>query len=728
MSATDSALYFSQAHRLLAIDSPLSQDQLLLTELDGHDAISRPFSFRVEFATHQPDDEVRTLLGKSVTLWFGATGGVGRRPANGLVRRLSGPLAAPRGLRRWRADVVPQLWFLTRTADCRIFQEMSIPDIIKTVFARFNLTDYEFRGLLGTYPKLDYCVQYRETAFDFVSRLMEHVGMFYWHEQSDSKHQLVITDNNNVAPAARDPSVVMAVRGDLGQLLSVESEFNYRTGLWTLEDYDFTKPATDLRADTPTTLQVPRMSEYEIYDYPGLYHATAVGTALTRLRIEQEEAEYHRVRGDAATPGFDAGAYTVLEDADADQPNWKVLLTEVRHRATDTSDLISQGGTPPSYHCAFTAIPFTVPYRPARITPKPFVRGLQTAKVTGPAGENIYTDQYGRVKVRFHWDRNPDGDADENSSCWLRVSQIWAGEGWGAIHLPRVGQEVIVDFLEGDPDHPIITGRVYNAVEKVPFDLDPAAAPANASPLSAAPTRRKTWSGIKSRSTPGGGHNEFLFVDDAGKEEVFLRAQKDLSTLVEHDEQRHVKHDRTTNIDHDEAATIGHDKTTTVTNNFSETIQGTETRSVIGNVSETFAANETRMISGNVTETITGNVDQTVSGMVNQLVTGPVTVTSFQNILLTGLGGSVTTEAASWWQNTPMAGQATALAIQIAALNLQAYGVSMQNAGVNIGNSGVNMGITGVNLNVTGAQLTNTPIDLGAKAAIVNLTDLDVTV
>ena len=410
----------------------------------------------------------------------------------------------------------------------------------------------------------------------------------------------------------------------------------------------------------------------------------------------------------------------MLEDADADQLDWKVLLTEVRHRATDNSDLVSQGGPAPSYHCAFTAIPFDVSYRPARITPKPFVRGPQTAKVTGPARENIYTDKYGRVKVRFHWDRNPDGDADENSSCWLRVSQAWAGQGFGAIHIPRVGQEVIVDFLEGDPDQPIITGRVYNAIEHVPFDLDPDAGPVAASPLSADPTRRKTWSGLKSHSTPGHGHNEFLFVDDDGKEEVFLRAQKDLNTLVEHDEQRHVKHDRTTNIDHDETATIGHDKTTTVTNNFSETIQGTETRSVTGDVHETFSANETRVISGNVTETITGNVTQSVTGAVN--------VTSQQNISLTGLGGSVSTEAASWWTNTPLTGQATALAIQIAAVNLQTYGVSMQNAGVNIGNSGVNMGLTGVNLNITGAQLTNTPIDLGAKAAIVNLTDLDVTI
>ena len=719
MTATLSSLLFSQANRMLAIDSPLGPDQLLLTELDGHDAISRPFSFRIEFATHLPDDAVRTLLGKSVTLSFGATGGAGRRPANGLIRRLAGPLAAPGGMRRWRADVVPQLWFLTRTADCRIFQEASVPDIIKTVFARFNLTDYEFRGLLGTYPKLDYCVQYRETAFDFVSRLMEHVGMFYWHEQSDGKHHLVISDNNKMVPAARDPLVKMAVRGDLGQLLSVESEFSYRTGLWTLEDYDFTEPATNLRADTPTTLKLPRITEYEVYDYPGLYHETKVGTGLTRLRIEQEEAEFHRIRGDAATPGFDAGGYTVLEDADADQLDWKVLLTEVRHRATDNSDLVSQGGPAPSYHCAFTAIPFDVSYRPARITPKPFVRGPQTAKVTGPARENIYTDKYGRVKVRFHWDRNPGNDADENSSCWLRVSQAWAGQGFGAIHIPRIGQEVIVDFLEGDPDQPIITGRVYNAIEHVPFDLDPDAGPVAASPLSADPTRRKTWSGLKSHSTPGHGHNEFLFVDDDGKEEVFLRAQKDLNTLVEHDEKRHVKHDRTTHIDND--------KTTHVKGNYIETVDGTETRTVTKDVTETFKANETRNITGNVTETVGGNIVQTVTGLVN--------VTAGGNITLTSTSGNVQLDSSSWLQITPSSGTLTGFLLQLyglqisiglgniaaAAASFQAYGVSIQLNGVNFSSSALDLTAPDTDVKLAALQTRVSTLETGVADLLLCL-------
>ena len=708
MSATLSSLVFSQDNRLLAIDSPLGPHQLLLTELDGHDAISRPFSFRIEFATRQPDEMVRSLLGKPVTLWFGATGGVGRRPANGLIRRLAGPLAAPAGLRRWRADVVPQLWFLTRTADCRIFQEMSIPDIIKAVFARFNLTDYEFRGLLGTYPKLDYCVQYRETAFDFVSRLMEHVGMFYWHEQSDKKHQLVITDNNNVAPAAREPSVAMAVRGDLGGLLSMESEFSYRTGRWTLADYDFTKPATDLRTNTPTTLTVPRMTDYEVYDYPGTYREATAGSDLTRLRIEQEEAEYHRIRGDAATPGFDAGAYTVLEDADADQPDWKVLLTEVRHRASDQSDLVSQGSPPASYHCAFTAIAFTVPYRPARITPKPFVRGPQTAKVTGPAGEEIYTDKYGRVKVRFHWDRNPGNDADENSSCWLRVAQVWAGQGWGAIHIPRIGQEVIVDFLEGDPDQPIITGCVYNATQTVPYAL-----PDN-----------KTQSGIKSHSSlGGGGFNEFRFEDKKGSEEVWLHAQKDLNAKVLNNETRDVGKDRTTEIHKDETTTIDGNKTTTVKGNYSETIQGTETRNVTGNVTEIFGANEIRNITGNVTETITGSVAQTVTGTVTQNVTGSVNVTSEQNIVLTGLGGSVTTEAASWWTNTPYAGQALGAGILICGAYTSNYALNNTNAIMNVAATGLNMAAIGIDMGSTGIEIKNKPLEMTLHELVMKIHD-----
>ena len=389
----------------------------------------------------------------------------------------------------------------------------------------------------------------------------------------------------------------------------------------------------------------------------------------------------------------------MLADADADHPDWKVLLTEVRHRATDTSDLVSQGGTPPSYHCAFTAIPFTVPYRPARITPKPFVRGPQTAKVTGPAGENIYTDKYGRVKVRFHWDRNPDGDADENSSCWLRVSQVWAGKGFGAIHIPRFGQEVIVDFLEGDPDQPIITGRVYNAIEHVPFDLDPSAGPEKAGPLSAEATRRKTWAGFKSRSTPGNGHNELIFVDDDGKEEIYVRAQKDLNTLVEHDERRHVKHDRTTHVNHDEHTHIGNDKTTQVDKNFKETIDGTETRKVVGDVKEIYLANETRDITGNVTETVTGSYKLTA--------TAGVTITTPATTSITGLAGTTHTET-SWWKNSLKDGKSVGTDLSII------WGQKVDVVNLAVGATNIKIDATGLKIEATHAELKNKAIELAS--------------
>ena len=551
---------YTQENRLLAIDTPLGKDKVLLTGLDGHDEISRGFRFTLEMATEATDAEIHSLLGKPVTIWLSNQSSAPRRPVNGVIRKLSGPLINVRAFRIWRAEVVPRLLFLTCTADCRIFQDMSIPDILKSVFKINELTDYEMRSLRGKYPKLDYCVQYRETAFNFVSRLMEDVGMFYWHEHSDGKHLLVISDSNDGAKPTLEDRLVLSVRPDIGQIQMLQHEYVYRPGKWTLNDYDFRKPRKQLLANTPTTLDVDRMVQHEIYDWPGLYQDRDVGRDRTRLRIELEESQYHSLRGEGSTCGFDAGrVVTVIPPDGGGGHDEKYLLTEVRHRATDRSYIPLQNTEPARYDNSFTAVPENVPFRPERLTEKPFVRGPQSAAVTGPPGEAIYTDEYGRVKVRFHWDRNPDAKTDENSSCWLRVSQAWADKNFGAIHIPRVGEEVIVDFLEGDPDQPIITGRVYNGDRMAPYSL-----PAN-----------KTQSGIKSHTVNGSGSNELRFEDKQGSEEVWLHAQKDLNAKVENNETREVGKDRTTKIHNNETTTVDVNKETTVKGNFTEKITGT---------------------------------------------------------------------------------------------------------------------------------------------------------
>jgi len=684
---------YTQDNRLLAIETPLGKDKVLLTEVDGRDEISRGFIFNIEIATQVSDTEVRSLLGKPVTLWLSNQIGAQHRPVNGLIRKLSGPLVNVRGFRIWRAEVVPRFWFLSCTADCRIFQDMSIPDIIKAVFKTCELTDYEIRGLRGNYPKLDYCVQYRETAFDFVSRLMEHVGMFYWHEHSEDKHLLVISDNNSTAKPALVDRAVLNLRPDLGHIQTLEHEYAFRPGKWTLNDYDFRTPSKRLLANAPTTLDVHRMAQHEIFDWPGLYQERDVGSQLTRIRIELEEMQHHRLHGEGSTSGFDAGRTISITSPDGSTAGGddKFLLTEIGHRAADRS-YITNETTQPHYTNRFTAIPTKVPFRPERVTEKPFVRGPQTAMVTGPSGESIYTDKHGRVKVRFHWDRNPDSNKDESSSCWLRVSQVWADKDWGAIHIPRIGQEVIVDFLEGDPDRPIITGRVYNGDKTVPYPL-----PANA-----------TQSGIKSHTVKGSGSNELRFEDKQRSEEVWLHAQKDLNAKVENDETREVGHDRKTTVHNNETTTIDVNKETTVTGNFSEKVTGTETRNVTGNVSETFAANETRTIGGNVTETITGSLTQTVTGGIKVTTPGAIMTVATGGWTLIAPGGTRTVD--TFFDKTGGA-YITAFGLRNAFAGMQ-----INNTGLLLANILVKMEANILKVERVGVLNRNTPLDIEQAA------------
>jgi type VI secretion system secreted protein VgrG len=545
-STAGSSLDYVQSGRLMGLDSPLGHDNVIVTELRGEDAISSPFRYEIAFATSKSGAEVKKLLGQKVTLWFGRTPDADQRPMNGLVRHLSGPAPGPRGFTVWRAVVVPQLAFLGFTQDCRIFQQQSVLDILRAVFAAHGLDQYEFRGLMGHYTPLDYCVQYRETSLAFVSRLMEQVGLFYWHEFTGTTHTLVITDSNLPAqPALHDP---LRLPGQSGfpDVESLTGDYDFRPGKWTLTDYDFTSPTKVLTSDTPTVITEPAMTAYEMFDFPGQYLEPEDVSTQTRLRIEHEEMRFHTLSGTGHRAVFDAGLTVELEAADAGRLDvkGKLLLTAVWHEAADWT-FVNSDGPAAYYKNRFEAIPAEHPYRPAQKTPEPTVKGVQCAVVVGPPGEYIYTDEHGRVKVRFFWDRNPFGNPDENRSCWLRVSQAWADGKFGSVHLPRIGQEVIVDFLEGDPDRPIIMGRVYNGDNMHPYDL-----PAS-----------KTQSGFKTQSVPpNGGWNEMRTEDMAGSELFYMRSQKDHT----HD----VLNDHTHNVGHDHHHNVGNNYNVTIVEEF----------------------------------------------------------------------------------------------------------------------------------------------------------------
>ncbi|MBI4201544.1 MAG: type VI secretion system tip protein VgrG [Chloroflexi bacterium] len=442
--------------------TPLGKDVLLLTSMTGYEALSDLFRFELDMVSEDVALDPRAILGQKVTIRVDLPEG-GQRYVNGHVSRFTnvGPVG-DLGQTRYTAEVVPQLWFLTRTTDSRIFQDMTIPQVIEKVFLDGGLTSFEMR-LPVTFQPRDYVVQYRETDFNFVSRLMEEEGIFYYFEHEDGEHTLVLTDSTEtLGPLPQGEVLPFLSPGHetpgVGGVTQWEHQYEFRSGKWAHTDYNFETPSVDLSASAVSGVALPDYDKYELYDYPGGYATRAEGERLAQIRMEEEDAQHIIVMGTSEERHLTPGFTFVLEGHPVPEFAGKYLITSVTHQMSGDG-----------YKTAFTALPNSMAFRPARITRKPVVQGPQTAIVTGPTGEEIYTDKYGRVKVQFHWDR--EGKKDENSSGWVRVSQMWAGEGWGMLFIPRIGQEVIVDFLEGDPDRPIILGRVYNSSDAPPSAL-----------------------------------------------------------------------------------------------------------------------------------------------------------------------------------------------------------------------------------------------------------------
>jgi type VI secretion system secreted protein VgrG len=365
-------------------------------------------------------------------------------------------------------------------------------------------------------------------------------------------------------------------------------------------------------------------SDCSLFDYPGKYAVPGDGDRLARIRMEEREASNATIGGTAVGAGLACGTKVGIEDFYRRDANKAYLVLGVRHTATNGSFRAETAGSSYVFEQTFIGMPAAVPYRPPRVTPKAVVRGSQTAVVVGPSGEEIYVDMYGRVKVQFFWDR--EGKKDDKSSCYIRVSSTWAGSGWGFIQIPRIGQEVIVDFLEGDPDRPIIVGSVYNALE-----VQPAALPAN-----------KTQSGVKSHSTPGGGgYNEFFFEDKKGSELVRFHAQKDSTITVENDETHAVLHDRTKTVDHDETTHVKHDRTETVDNNETITIHGTRTETVDKDETITIHGARTEKVDKDESITIVGERSTTI-GKADSLTIGDASTQSIAKAQSISIGEGLT--------------------------------------------------------------------------------------
>ena len=525
---------FTQASRPLTIESVLGADTLLLLGFYGEESVSALPRFSLELMSADAQIPAERMLGSAVSIAVETSAGSPRH-FHGIVSRFTQG-DRDDGQTAYSAEVVAWPSLLAYFSDCRVFQNLSVPDIVEKVFSDRGFSDYDFR-LRGTYEPHEYCVQYNESDLAFVLRLMEEEGIYYFVEHEKNRHVLVLSDHpTRLSPAPGAETVHMASAGaswdSQNVVLTLRSDHRLRPGKFTLTDYNPLKPSAQL-------LRSAGDEKYEIYEYPGSYQDHDEGERRALIRLEEQELSRHVVEGESTCRALRPGALTEITDHYRRSLNAKYHITSVRHSIRQPIAAGDDGAF--EYRNTFFAIPHDVQFRPPRQTPRPRVQGVQTATVVGPSGEEIFTDKHGRVKVQFHWDRV--GKKDEKSSCWVRVATPWAGKQWGAIHIPRVGQEVVVEFLDGDPDQPIIIGSVYNGEQMPPFTL-----PAD-----------QTKSGVRSRSSKDGSTdtvNELHFEDKKGSELILLHAEKDMTIEVENDEKRDVLHDRTTTIKNNDTRTV----------------------------------------------------------------------------------------------------------------------------------------------------------------------------
>ncbi len=480
---------FKQGHRELSIDTPLGSDVLLLIKFSGSESLSSPFEYELEMLSEKPDINFSDILGKNVSVSLSAqAGSLSAAPSvryfNGYISRFE-QTHSEGNIYHYHATMVPWLWFLTRRRDCRIFQNQTVPQIVQQIFSDLGFSSVVDNALTASYHTWDYCVQYRETDFDFVSRLLENEGIYYFfkHEKDSQSgnvtHKLVLADGISASvPIAGDSTISYlgpdrAAKGEY--IRDWKMQQTLQSGNFMLNDYDFTAPKKSLLASAANTAGVVSQTDHRVYDYPGGYTQSSDGSNYVQARMQEQQCGYAVASASSNNRAIETGYLFTLADHPVSAMNQTYLIKSVQYDIRNDNYLQSQPGTAETTFMArLTCFESSQQFRPARVTPKAVVRGPQTAVVVGPSGEKIYTDEYGRVKVQFYWDTY--GTSDQNSSCWIRVSQSWAGApnnglNWGDMALPHVGDEVIVDFLEGDPDKPLITGRVYNADNMPPESL-----------------------------------------------------------------------------------------------------------------------------------------------------------------------------------------------------------------------------------------------------------------
>lgn len=579
-----------------AVDG-LDPEALRVLKFRGVESLSEPFRYDLALTSLDPDVELADVVGKNAVLSW--TTGDEPRCVHGIVSRFE---FAGQGskLTYYAARLVPRVWGLSLLRRSRIFQEMTTPDILKQVLTDGGMPSDAFEiSTQRSYKPRHFCVQYRETDLAFLSRLAEEEGIFYFFRHTEDQHVLVLADAATIHEPIPGDDLVPFVgeeAGGVGDTGIQRFVFRraMRTGTVMLRDFDFKRPSLDLSAEQ----KADEESEFEYYEYPGEFHDTGHAKTFAGIRLEEQRAERDAGQGRSDCRRLVAGYRFTLDRHPRDAFNVEYLLLSVTHsgeqpQAAEEDQPDSAGGEE-VYRNEFRVVPADVAWRPPRLTPRPVIDGVQTAVVTGPPGEEIHCDDHGRVKIKFHWDR--EGPTDDKSSYWVRVGQL---QSVGSMLLPRVGWEVIVDFLEGDPDRPIIIGRLHNGADPGPYGLPGA----------------KTRTSLQSASSPGGGNsNEIRFEDAGGSEEFYIHASKDLVIKADHDTSQSFGNNAGYTVAVDSERTIGSNDKTDIGGNCTIHVAGNHDESIDGNMTLTVGGNQTDTVGGSRSATVSGSDSLTVGG------------------------------------------------------------------------------------------------------------------
>jgi type VI secretion system secreted protein VgrG len=564
--------------RIASVRTTLPEGELVLHSMTGQEGIGTPYRYDLELLSENPNISLSELLGQPISVQVELPGGEGTREFNGIVTHFTFVESVGRNC-LYRVTVRPWLWLMSYRVRSRIFQNQTVPEVIEALFREHGFSDFE-NALTESYRRLEYLVQYRESDLHFVQRLMELEGIYFFFKHTGGTHTLVLADSYSAHEAAPGYETIpyyppqASERRERDHLHRWHAVRMLRPATYAARDFNFKTPEAAVETQNRKPLD-HAFNDYEVYDYPGLFIDAGESEAQSRVRIEELQAGFERVQGEGNARGLGCGGLFKLAQYPRDDQNKEYLILEAKYRVAHQEYESTESRPDAVFQVEIVAMDSHTPYRTPRVTRKPVVEGPQTATVVGKKGEEIWTDEYGRVRLHFHWDR--EGPANEGSACWVRVSQAWAGEKWGSMHIPRIGQEVIVSFLEGDPDRPIVTGRVYNKANMPPYDLP----------------KNQTQSGIKSRSTKKGtpdNFNEIRFEDKKGEEELFMQAEKNMTVKV--------KKNQSTSVGANRSASVGADDSVSVTGNRSVTVEKKHTVTVTQADTETYKDTRTVDVKG----------------------------------------------------------------------------------------------------------------------------------